>query len=112
MDRAEIGVEVVWSPSPRTVRSAQLRLPAGSTLGDALAACGLPAESGAGAEAPSCGVWSRRQPLTHGLADGDRVEIYRPLTVDPKEARRLRYKGQKKTASPAHKAKRPAVAGR
>ena len=27
------------------------------------------------------------------LRDLDRVEIYRELTVDPKEARRLRYKG-------------------
>jgi hypothetical protein len=26
------------------------------------------------------------------LRDRDRVEIYRPLAVDPKEARRLRYK--------------------
>ena len=28
--------------------------------------------------------------------DGDRVELYRPLTVDPKEARRLRYKKQRR----------------
>jgi putative ubiquitin-RnfH superfamily antitoxin RatB of RatAB toxin-antitoxin module len=26
------------------------------------------------------------------LRPGDRVELYRPLTVDPKEARRLRYR--------------------
>jgi putative ubiquitin-RnfH superfamily antitoxin RatB of RatAB toxin-antitoxin module len=29
------------------------------------------------------------------LRDRDRVEIYRPLTVDPKQARRLRYKRAK-----------------
>jgi putative ubiquitin-RnfH superfamily antitoxin RatB of RatAB toxin-antitoxin module len=29
-------------------------------------------------------------PRTHVLADGDRVEIYRPLTADPKEARKAR----------------------
>jgi putative ubiquitin-RnfH superfamily antitoxin RatB of RatAB toxin-antitoxin module len=32
------------------------------------------------------------RPLDTLLRDGDRVELYRPLRVDPKEARRLRYK--------------------
>jgi uncharacterized protein len=41
-------------------------------------------------------VWGRVTPLDHVLRDGDRVEIYRPLTVDPKEARRLRYKRQRR----------------
>ena len=36
------------------------------------------------------GVYGRRVALDHLLADGDRVEIYRPLRVDPKEARRRR----------------------
>ena len=44
----------------------------------------------------ACGVWGRVQPLDHVLRDGDRVELYRPLTVDPKEARRLRYKKQQR----------------
>ena len=35
----------------------------------------------------------------HVLADGDRVEVYRPLSVDPKEARRLRYKRAKDAAA-------------
>jgi len=30
--------------------------------------------------------------LTDVLRDRDRVEVYRPLKVDPKEARRLRYR--------------------
>jgi putative ubiquitin-RnfH superfamily antitoxin RatB of RatAB toxin-antitoxin module len=28
------------------------------------------------------------------LRDGDRVEIYRPLTIDPKEARRKRARAK------------------
>jgi uncharacterized protein len=56
-------------------------------------------------DALSCGIWGRRCDMGQALRDGDRVEIYRALAVDPKEARRLRYKGQRK-------AKRPAVAGR
>jgi hypothetical protein len=35
----------------------------------------------------------------HALRDRDRVEIYRPLIVDPKEARRLRYKRKDKIAA-------------
>ncbi|ODN42850.1 RnfH family protein [Piscirickettsia litoralis] len=39
-----------------------------------------------------CGVWNRHVSLSHCLRDGDRVEVYRPLLIDPKEARRLRAK--------------------
>lgn len=36
------------------------------------------------------GIFSRKVPLDHILRVGDRVEIYRPLIADPKEARRRR----------------------
>jgi hypothetical protein len=38
------------------------------------------------------GIWGRACAPGTLLADGDRVEIYRPLTMDPNEARRLRAK--------------------
>ncbi len=38
----------------------------------------------------SVGVFGRLRSLDDPLRDGDRVEIYRPLQVDPKEARRIR----------------------
>lgn len=40
------------------------------------------------------GIFSRiiHEPANHVLADGDRVEIYRPLLLDPKDARRQRAK--------------------
>ena len=38
------------------------------------------------------GVWSRPCAMNTRLSDGDRVEIYRPLVVDPKDARRERAK--------------------
>ena len=41
---------------------------------------------------PSIGVWGRAASAAQALRDGDRVEIYRPLTMDPNEARRLRAK--------------------
>jgi putative ubiquitin-RnfH superfamily antitoxin RatB of RatAB toxin-antitoxin module len=42
------------------------------------------------------GIWGRKVPLSHVLKDGDRLEIYRPLRVDPKLARKQRFKGQGK----------------
>lgn len=36
------------------------------------------------------GVYGKLAPLNDTVREGDRIEIYRPVTVDPKEARRLR----------------------
>ncbi len=38
------------------------------------------------------GVFGEIRPLDHPLKAGDRVEIYRPLTIDPMTRRRLRAK--------------------
>jgi hypothetical protein len=36
------------------------------------------------------GIWGKRVELTHIVQAGDRVEIYRPLQIDPKQARKLK----------------------
>ncbi len=102
-----VHVELAYSATARQVEVVALDLPAASTVGDALEASGLLERHGLVLGAVQCGVWGRRCPMSQVLRDGDRVELYRSLTVDPKEARRLRYKGQRKT-----KEKRPAGAGR
>ena len=38
----------------------------------------------------SVGIFSQRVDLSYVLRDKDRIEIYRPLRIDPKEARRKR----------------------
>ena len=43
-------------------------------------------------ELAAVGIFSRKVPLERVLRDGDRIEIYRPLIIDPKEARRRRAK--------------------
>ena len=103
MDRADptrsavtLRIEVAYSPAPRQVQVVTLELPAGSTLADALRASRLLEQHGLALEGLRCGVWGRVQALDWPLRDGDRVELYRPLTVDPKEARRLRYKRQRR----------------
>jgi putative ubiquitin-RnfH superfamily antitoxin RatB of RatAB toxin-antitoxin module len=83
-----VAVTVVYSPAPREVREWQLQLPAGSTVADAIAACGL------GNEPLDVGVWGRKAAGRQSLRDRDRVEVYRPLVVDPKVARRERFKRQ------------------
>ena len=36
------------------------------------------------------GIWGKPVERAHSLRDGDRVEVYRPLEMDPREARRLK----------------------
>jgi len=77
-------IEVVWArPDAAEVRAVDL--PAGATVRDALVGCGLQLEP-----TQSVGVFGKRVSLDRRLAHGDRVEIYRPLAIDPKEARRRR----------------------
>ena len=95
-----ISVLLVYSPSPRQVYEMGLSLPVGANVGDALNALALHAaasqEDRFVSISPdlSCGVWNRPVSPSHALADGDRIELYRPLRVDPKVARRERFKKQ------------------
>lgn len=70
---------------PRRHRSVQLELPAGATIADALAACGLALDEVAG-----YAVFGELVPPARPLRDGDRVELLEALRLDPKEARRRR----------------------
>ena len=38
------------------------------------------------------GIWGKIVPLNTLLTEGDRVEIYRPLLLDPKQIRKLKAK--------------------
>lgn len=43
-------------------------------------------------QATAVGVFGEKRPLRAALADGDRVELWRELLADPKQARRERAK--------------------
>ncbi|MCG3190034.1 MAG: Protein RnfH [Burkholderiaceae bacterium] len=93
MASAELSIDVVLAAAPHDVRQVTLRLPAGSTVADALRASGLlDALSAAQADSLQTGIWSRAAALDALLRDGDRVELTRALQVDPREARRLRVR--------------------
>ncbi len=92
---ATIGVEVVYCPRPGVTDLVALRLAAPATVADALRASGLLERHGLGPAGLRVGIWSRTVTLDAPLRERDRVELYRPLLVDPKEARRQRYRKQR-----------------
>jgi hypothetical protein len=78
----------------------ELEMPEGSTVQDAIRAAG-PAERFPQIDAASlkAGIWSRAAARTTKLRDGDRVELYRELKADPKDARRARARLKPSTRS-------------
>lgn len=83
-----IAVEVVFALADRQ-ELLDVTLPAGSTVGDAIEASAI-AKLFPGHElsAHPAGIWGRPVGRDHRLQHGDRVEIYRQLEIDPREARR------------------------
>ena len=83
-------IEVAYA-GPQGQWLVALRLPAPATVADAIEASGLRQRvAGLVVDDQHVGIHSRRVRLATALEDGDRVEIYRPLLADPKDARRKR----------------------
>jgi uncharacterized protein len=101
-------VVVCWSPAPRQVLEWVVELPPGSSVSDALAASGFGAASGLrDFTQVDTGIWGRRCRGDRLVREGDRVEVYRPLTVDPKVARRERFRKQGARAAGLFAQRRP-----
>ena len=91
-----LNVVVAYSPAAGEVDVIRLSLPAGSTVMQALRESGLlERHAGIDLESRKIGVWGKLRAPDDVLREGDRVEVYRPLQVDPKEARRQRYKAHR-----------------
>jgi len=84
----QIQVEVVFALPEKQVLLA-LAVDQGATVADVIAAAGLdetfPDES---LENLETGIWGHPATRDRRVEDGDRVELYRPLQRDPREARR------------------------
>lgn len=89
-----IRITLARSPSPGQVEELQRVVPEGTRLGEALVQAGWLAAARFDEWSTPVGLWGRRVPHDTPLRDGDRVEMYRPLRVDPKVARRERFVGQ------------------
>lgn len=91
-------VEVVYAARQRQARYA-VELPDRATVRDAIEASGVCAEfPEIDLAVNRVGIYGKLASLGSGLRDHDRVEILRPLAVDPKEARRRRAARGKRTA--------------
>jgi putative ubiquitin-RnfH superfamily antitoxin RatB of RatAB toxin-antitoxin module len=87
---APLRIEVVHALPDRAAR-VQLELPPGATVADALqAVAGREPFAGLDLGGAAVGIYGERVDRDRSLADHDRVEIYRPLLLDPVEARRRR----------------------
>lgn len=97
MSEAMLTVEVAYA-TPEKQYLLKVTVPKGSTALEAVQCSAIweqvPELEG---EHWVLGVFSQRlkDPSTYEVKEGDRVEIYRPLLVDPKQARRERAQGKR-----------------
>jgi putative ubiquitin-RnfH superfamily antitoxin RatB of RatAB toxin-antitoxin module len=80
----------------------RVELPAEARIAEALtAARGLAASAEPAAEIPwdsaRVGVFGELRSRSDGYADGDRIELYRPLERDPRERRRERVQRDRRS---------------
>jgi uncharacterized protein len=85
-----ITIEVAYAlPDEQFVERREM--PDGACVADALSCVArAPGFSDLELSTVAVGIFGRPVPRDRLLHDGDRVEIYRELLIDPKEARRLR----------------------
>lgn len=90
-----IRVSIVYSPGARQVFEEMLDLQDGATVRQAVQASSLlTAFPELDLRHAMVGVWGRKASASQVLRERDRIEIYRPLQVDPKVARRERFRKQ------------------
>jgi len=92
---ATIAVTVVYC-AVDTTWLAPLQVAPGATLHQAVVDCGvLDSFPELATAALDVGIFGQRRALDSPLVDGDRIEIYRPLQLDPMAARRLRAQARR-----------------
>lgn len=102
----DLRVEVCYALPQRQWR-VLLRLPAGSTVADAIGRSNLRLTiRDLRVDDAHVGIFGKPVTLATMLREGDRVELYRPLQCDPKEVRR-----QRAARDPVRKPGRPGPVG-
>lgn len=92
MDNQHINIEVAYALAHKQ-KINRLRVPVGTNARQAAMQSGLDMVfSGLDLSTVPLGVFSRSlpNPDDYQVQEGDRVELYRPLLADPKEARKQR----------------------
>lgn len=86
---------VVLALVPRSVQELQVDVHEGENANQVLRRSGiLEAISPSDLERLELSIWGRKASGTQVLREGDRLELLRPLVVDPKHARRERFNKQ------------------
>lgn len=88
-----MNITLVYASAPRAVHELALDVPDACTLEQALTRSGWLERFPETRTLPT-GIWNHKVERSTPLREGDRVEIYRDLRVDPKVARRERFVGQ------------------
>jgi len=91
-----VNVELVFLSAAKDTVHHRLELKAGSTVSEALDQSGIYLSHPETKELP-VGIYSKQVSLDTVLKEGDRVEFYRPLSLDPKEIRRKKASAKKKS---------------
>ena len=88
----DVALSIAYA-TPDAQQELAVVVPAGTTLQQAMALLATEIATTLHAdEAAATGVWGKVRPPHYVLRDGDRIEIYRALKADPKQARRARVK--------------------
>jgi putative ubiquitin-RnfH superfamily antitoxin RatB of RatAB toxin-antitoxin module len=96
-----VTVTVVYA-APGVEALVTVTLPAGATIDDVVAQSGIVTQLALDPAQLECAIYGQRAKGGTPVVDGDRVELTRPLTADPKRARRKRAANQlRPKASPA-----------
>lgn len=110
-----IGIAIAYVANDGQNFYAEIKVPYGTTIIEALQAGGYLDDERFGEFAKWCeqnrqtdtnhkawyvGVYSQKKRLDAVLSEGDRVEIYRPLSYDPMARRKSRSKVRMKSKSP------------
>ena len=99
MSAAPIRIEIVYGEPQRAIVKT-LCLAPGSHIADALRLAALdPDFGGVDLVNSPVGVFGKVAGAEYALKDGDRIEVYRPLCVDPKAARRARAQQARKKSA-------------
>ncbi|MFT5112448.1 MAG: putative ubiquitin-RnfH superfamily antitoxin RatB of RatAB toxin-antitoxin module [Parasphingorhabdus sp.] len=94
-----LSIEIVYA-SPDRHWLEKVSVPEGATIAEAISLSGIAEKSGIDTfENHSVGIFSRKVGLESPVAEGDRIEIYRPLVLTPNEIRLLRAEKKRQKSS-------------
>ena len=97
MTPSTIDITVIYA-LPDEQRRFSARVPVGTSVNDAITASGILGwYPEIDLTVHKVGIYGKLVPLNYALDEDQRVEIYRPITADPKAAREKRAQKQQQT---------------